>query len=566
MLCQIVPVDRSTPRQHGVRGAQLALNIRRRLGLPAAILDPMTDDIRRLLGSAPPIAQHGAAVAACAIATAIVAVLPPALWLTSGVLVYLVAVVAVSVVVGRAPGILASIVSFVAFDYFFVEPRFSLTISNPNEWVALLAFLIVSVVTSQLAAGQRERLLDAEAREREARMLHDLTDLLAGESFADALSAVAERLRRELGAEALTITIEADRRAGGRAEAGTPEARAALRAVPGAMDVLSEGRPASATDTSEPGRWVRVLPAYRPPGGTARNVASAPIRRGNEVLGHVRAKWPSATGVGHRQARLLDTAAGQLAVATERERLRARATETEVLRRTSELKSALLDAVSHDLRTPLSSIIGAAGSMLQADVDWRPDERREFLETIEQEAERLNRIVGNLLDLTRIQGGTLVPALDWHDPALVVREALHRLEPITREHRLRIVVPDDLPPVFIDPVEIDQVVANLVENAVKYTPPGAEIAVSAAVADGELKVSVADQGPGIPMDALPRLFEPFYRAPAATSVRGSGLGLAVARGLVDAHGGRIWAENEDGRGARFTFIVPSAPLEVEPAP
>ena len=522
----------------------------------------MTDNIRRLLGSAPPIGQHGAAVAACAIATAIVAVLPPALWLTSGVLVYLVAVVAVSVVVGRGPGILASIVSLVAFDYLFVAPRFSLTISNPNEWAALLAFLVVSVVTSQLAAGQRERLLDAEAREREARLLHDLTDLLAGGSFADALSAVSERLRRELEAEALIITIEAS----GRAEAGTAEGRVALRAVPGSMDVLSEGRPASATVTSQPGRWVRVLPAYRPPGGTPRKIASAPIRRGNEVLGHVRAKWPSSASIGPRQARLLDTAAGQLAVATERERLRARATETEVLRRTSELKSALLDAVSHDLRTPLSSIIGAAGSMLQAAVDWAPDERREFLETIEQEAERLNRIVGNLLDLSRIQGGTLVPALDWHDPVLVLREALHRLVPVTREHRMLVSLPEDLPPVFIDPVEIDQVVANLVENAVKYTPPGAEIAVSAAVADGELRVSVADRGPGIPLEALPRLFEPFYRASAATRVRGSGLGLAVARGLVDAHGGRIWAENEDGRGARFTFIVPSAPLEVEPEP
>jgi two-component system sensor histidine kinase KdpD len=526
----------------------------------------MTDNIRRLLGSAPPIGQHGAAVAACAIATAIVAVLPPALWLTSGVLVYLVAVVAVSVVVGRAPGILASILSFVAFDYFFVEPRFSLTISNPNEWVALLAFLVVSVVTSQLAAGQRERMLDAEAREREARMLHDLTDLLAGESFADALSAVSERLRRELEAEALTIAIEVGGVGGGRAEAGTAEGRAALRAVPGAMDVLGQGRPASAFDTSEPGRWMRVLPAYRPVGGAPRNIAQAPIRRGNEVLGYVRAKWRSSAGIGTRQARLLDTAAGQLTVATERERLRARAMESEVLRRTSELKSALLDAVSHDLRTPLSSIIGAAGSMLQADVDWGREERREFLETIEQEAERLNRIVGNLLDLTRIQGGTLVPALDWHDPALVMREALHRLQPITRDHLLRISVPNDLPPVFIDPVEIDQVVANLVENAVKYTPPGAEIAVSAAVADGELRVSVADQGPGVSSEALPRLFEPFYRAPATSAIRGSGLGLAVARGLVDAHGGRIWAENENGRGARFTFVIPSAPLEVEPEP
>jgi two-component system sensor histidine kinase KdpD len=511
------------------------------------------------------VVSYGAAIVACALVTGLVMVLPAALWLTSGVLLYLIAVVAVSVFGGRGPGILASLISFVTFDFFFVQPRFSLTISNPNEWVALLAFLIVSLVTSQLAALQRERLLDAEAREREARMLHDLTDLLTGVSFSDALAAVSERLRQELGAEAVTIAIGTDGDAG-RAEAGTAEGRAALRAVPGVMEVLSEGRPASAAQTSAAGRWVRVLPAHRLPEGAPRNIGHAPIRRENELLGQLRVKWPPSTGIGPRQARLLDTAAGQLAVATERERLRQRALESEVLRRTSELKSALLNAVSHDLRTPLSSILGAAGSLLQADVEWRPDERREFVETIEQEAKRLNRIVGNLLDLSRIQGGTLVPALDWHDPALVVREALHRLEPITREHRLRISVPDDLPPVFIDPVEIDQVVANLVENAVKYTPPGGGITVSVAVAEGELRVSVSDEGAGVPSEALSRLFEPFYRAPSATTTRGSGLGLAVARGLVEAHVGRIWAENGDGRGSRFTFVIPSAPLEVEPEP
>ena len=526
----------------------------------------MARDLSRWLASSSPIVRLGVAVATCALATGLVLVLPRALWLASGVLVYLIAVLGVAVLAGRAAAILASLLSFAAFDFFLVEPRFSLTISEPNEWVVLVAFLVVSVVTSQLAAAQRERLLDAEAREREARLLHDLTDLLAGGSFPDALSAVSERLCRQLGAEAVTIVIGVEGSVSGRAEAGSAEGRAALRAVPGPMNVLSEGRAASATQSGSPGRWVRVLPAYRPEGEQPRNVARVPIRRGNEVLGHVQVKWRSATSVGRRHARLLDTAADQLAVATERERLRTRAMEAEVLRRTSELKSALLDAVSHDLRTPLSSIIASAGSMLQAEVDWGPDERREFLETIEQEAERLNRIVGNLLDLSRIQGGTLVPARDWHDPTLILRETLHRLAPITREHRLLLDVSDDLPPVYIDPVEIDQVVANLVENAVKYTPPGAEIRVTAEVADGELRVSVADSGPGVPSEALARLFEPFYRAPKTQSVRGSGLGLAVAHGLITAHGGRIWVENGNGHGARFSFAIPSAPLEVEPAP
>jgi two-component system sensor histidine kinase KdpD len=332
------------------------------------------------------------------------------------------------------------------------------------------------------------------------------------------------------------------------------------------MHVLAEGHPASAGRSGEPGRWLRVRPAHRPDGSLPRNVARAPVRRGDEPLGEVLVLWETSVQPGVPQARLLDTVAGQIAVASEREVLRARALEAEVLRRTSDLKSALLDAVSHDLRTPLSSFIAGAQSLLQTDVAWSVTERRELLETIEEEAERLNRIVGNLLDLSRLQAGSLIPARDWHDAGLLLRETLYRMAPVTREHRLTVEVPDDLPPVYLDPVEIDQVVTNLVENAVKFTPPGGEITVHAAVRDGELQVSVQDSGPGLATSALPRLFEPFYRASGTRGTGGSGVGLAVARGLVTAHGGRIWAQNANGRGARFTFAIPAASLEKDPLP
>jgi two-component system sensor histidine kinase KdpD len=261
--------------------------------------------------------------------------------------------------------------------------------------------------------------------------------------------------------------------------------------------------------------------------------------------------------VGAREARLLDTAAGQLAVAAEREALRTRAMEAEVLRRTSELKSALLDAVSHDLRTPLAGIIGAAGSIRQTDVEWTDEERTEFAETIEEEAERLNRIVGNLLDLSRIQGGTLHPARAWHDPARVLHDSAERLRASAATHRFVVSVPDELPPAFVDAVELDQVVANLVENAIKHTPSGGEVRLTAKQDDHVLEVAVEDRGPGIPVAAMAHLFEPFYRVPGATRGPGTGLGLAVARGLVEAHGGHIHAENRSGGGARFVFTIPS---------
>jgi two-component system sensor histidine kinase KdpD len=504
---------------------------------------------------------------ACALATAVVLLLPRELWLASGTEVYLLAVLAVSIVAGRGPAIVASFASFLLFDFFFIEPRFTLTVSNPSEWIALLAFLTVAIVTSWLTSEQRERYLEAEAREREARLLHDLTDLLAGPSFSAALEEVCERVRLELGADGVAIGIESAGAVTFRAAAGAADARRALQGPIGPATVLGSGQPATGTTSSAPGRWMRVAPPY-PPGRheLPRNVARVPIRRGSEIIGDMRVQWASRAAVGSQQARLLDTVAGQVAVATERERLRARATEAEVLRRTSELKSALLDAVSHDLRTPLAAIIAATDSLLSEDIDWPPEERREFLEAIAQESDRLDRIVGNLLDLSRIQGGVLVPARQWHDPTAVLRESLERLSGTTREHRLVAELPDEMEPVLLDPVEIDQVVANLVENAAKYSPVGGEIRVRADVAEGELRVSVEDSGPGLPSEALPRLFEPFYRAPGTHAVRGSGLGLAVARGLVKAHGGRIWAEDLNGRGARFTFAIPSSPMPGELAP
>ncbi len=527
----------------------------------------MITSLNRWLDAPRPLVRYASAIVACALATAVVLLLPTDLWLPSGAIVFLLAVLAVAVLAGRGPAILASVVSFAAFDFFFIEPRFTLTISNPNEWVALLAFLIVSVVTSWLTSAQRERYLEAEARERDARLLHDLTDLLAGPSFSIALDAVCERVRVELEAAAVAIAIESGGSVTMRAAAGSPEGRRLLQGLIGPATVLGSGQPATAAQSSAPGRWVRVAPPHRPGRQELpRNVARVPIRSGTDIIGDIRVQWASQAATGSQQARLLDTVAGQVSVATERERLRSRATETEVLRRTSELKSALLDAVSHDLRTPLAAIIAATDSMLLDDIDWPPDERREFLETIAQESDRLDRIVGNLLDLSRIQGGVLVPARQWHDPAVVLRESLQRLSATTQEHQLAADLPDEMEPVLLDPVEIDQVVANLVENAVKYSPAGGEIRVTATAANNELRVSVEDNGPGVPSEVLPRLFEPFYRAPRANAVRGSGLGLAVARGLVDAHGGRIWAENLNGQGARFTFAIPANPPAGELAP
>jgi two-component system sensor histidine kinase KdpD len=250
--------------------------------------------------------------------------------------------------------------------------------------------------------------------------------------------------------------------------------------------------------------------------------------------------------------------AAQIGQAVEHDRLRNQATESEILRRTDQLRTTLLNAVSHDLRTPLATIMASAGSLRQQDVPWTDDERQGFALAIEEEADHLNHLVGNLLDISRIEGGSLKPQMSWHDLGSLLDDVLERLRPVTRRHRLRVTVPDDLPAVWLDPVEIGEVLYNLVENAAKYAPPETELAIEARQDRHVVRVEVSDRGPGIPSGAMPYLFDPFYRViDGKPRPQGLGLGLAIVKGLIEAHGGQVWAENRAGSGDRFTFTLPS---------
>ena len=267
--------------------------------------------------------------------------------------------------------------------------------------------------------------------------------------------------------------------------------------------------------------------------------------------------------------RLVSAAAAQIGLAHERARLRTEATEAEILRRTDQLRAALLSAVSHDLRTPLATIMASAGSLRQQDVPWTDEERQGFAQAIEEEADHLNHLVGNLLDLSRIEAGSLRPQKSWQDLATLVEDVLDRLKLVTHEHHLRIAIPEDLPPLWLDPVEIGEVIYNLVENAAKYAPVGTEISISARPEAGHVAVSVGDRGPGIAPTALPRIFEPFFRvSDGRPRPHGLGLGLAIVKGVVEAHDGQVRAENRAGGGARLTFTLPrtGAPTEMVPVP
>ncbi len=474
-------------------------------------------------------------------------------------MLYLIAVLAAAVAFGSGPAILASFTAFLTFDWFFVMPLHTFTIDRPEEWLALLLFLLTALITGQLAAGQRDRAHQAEQREREAVVLYDVVRLVGDPDLKHALGALAERLRQELQLVAVAIELTDNRESPVREVVGDVAAIRTLSNVP--TEMLSEGAAPSRERRASPGRWVRVIPPYLPglsPQAGQEDVHVVPVksqgrRAGTILLAHP----PGAPEFDPADDRLLSAVASQLGLAVERRRLRQEATEAEILRRTDELRTALLNAVSHDLRTPLASIMASGGSLLQKDVEWTEQEKDEFAGAIVREAQRLNRIVGNLLDLSRIEAGSLRPELDWYPIGALMDDVLGRLRPTTARHRLVLDVQRELPPVPLDYVEIDQVLSNLVENAVKYSPAGSEIRISARREGEEVRIEVADQGSGIPAEAMARLFEPFYRVEdGAPRPKGTGLGLAVARGLVEAHGGRIWAERQQGGGTIFVFTLP----------
>ncbi len=493
----------------------------------------------------------------------------PKLHIGTSSLLYLVVVLAVASRFGGWPAVVTSVAAFVAMNWFFVEPVHTLTVGNPEEWVALLVFLFAATVTGQLAAGQRRRAEDAEHREREALVLYDTVRSIANPQLDEALREAAERLRHELDLRAVAIEI-GDGAGRLRTVAGDTSAFPAVQSGgTGPLRVLAEAAMDLQDHPRRPrARWVRVIPPAVTAAlsrGPRNQLHMVPILYGGRRLGSLtlvpgQGKAPFSEA----ENRLLTTVAVQLGQGVERARLHEEATDAEVVRRADELKTALLNAVSHDLRTPLASIIASAGSLRQ-DVAWTDEQVRELAEAIEQEASRLNRIVGNLLDLSRIEAGSLRCDKEWHDLGALVGDVLGRLRPVTSGRTVVVDVPDDLPFVPLDYLQIDQVLSNLVENACRYTPPGAEIGVRARQKSETIQVEVADHGPGFPAAALPRLFEPFYRGEEQPIRMSTGLGLAVARGLVEAHGGRIRAENR-ATGGSVIFTLPLAGPSTPPPP
>jgi two-component system sensor histidine kinase KdpD len=301
----------------------------------------------------------------------------------------------------------------------------------------------------------------------------------------------------------------------------------------------------------------RGLPPKMPLTRKQHDVLYVPVATDERVIGVLEVSGkPGGGRFAEDDERLLTSFADQAALAVERARLADEEARARVLEQTNELKSAPLAAVSHDLRTPLAAIKASSSALLDTSVDWGPEARDELLSAIDGETDRLTLMVSNLLDLSRIEGGALRPDKDWHDIGELLADTQVRLLRQTEDHPLTIEAEPGLPVVSFDYVEIAQVVLNLIGNAAKYSPAGAPILVTARSAGNEIQISVQDRGMGIPPERLPHIFETFYRAHERGPVAGSGIGLAICKGLVEAHGGRIWAQSRVGEGTTVTFSLP----------
>ena len=503
-------------------------------------------------------------------------------------LLYLLIVLTLASTRGLYSAIVASVVAFLSFDFFLTQPLYTFTIFKVEEWLALFIFLVTAIITGQLASALRLRAEQARKREYETRVLYELVrDTNREENVERQLSIIARAVVDVFSSwgvrDCAILLPDASGKLVIQANTRSSKEQVTLLADEAATAtwVMSQAQTAELHDVSlTPERYapravVRSTNLKHP---MRRYVRMVPLKLGQRVVGVLRLSMEDdprlfsaerSLGVererSHPGTTFFWTFVDQAASVIERERLRRETLQVEVLRRTDALRAALLSSVSHDLRTPLSSIKAAASSLLQEDVQWDDEARHSFALAIMREADRLNRLVANLLDMSRIEGGALKPEKEWYPINELIQDVVARMQPVLQGRVVHTDLPADLPPVKLDYLQIDQVLTNLLENAVRYTPAESPIDIGVRL-DGEyMLISVADRGPGIPAADLDRVFDKFYRVmetqTKATRTTGSGLGLAVCKGLVEAHGGRIWVENRQGGGAIFQFTLPLGEAE-----
>jgi two-component system sensor histidine kinase KdpD len=492
--------------------------------------------------------RYAYSVALVTAATALGELLHPPLSITNVLIIYLFAVILAAVYLGRGPSILASILGVVTFDFFFVPPRYTFAVSDTEYILTFTGLFAVGMVISYLTARLRQQAEGAQRRANEAANLYELgRDLAVANELTAITRTVIDHITETFSREAAIFLP-------------VVESQKTLKLLAHSPDFIpDENETAVATWAFEhgqaAGRGTNTLPAAQ-----SRYL---PLKTAKGVMGVLGVRPQNTNSIlPPEQRRLLEAFANLAALAIERANLADEAQKAQLQVETERMRSSLLSSVSHDLRTPLATITGAASSLLEEQLP--ATDRQEMTEAIYEEAQRLNRLVGNLLDMTRLESGTMRVQKVWQPLEEVIGAALSRLEGALGARPIQTQLPPDLPLVALDEVLIEQVLVNLLENVVKYTPPASPITLSVWATADTVTLEIADQGPGLPPGEEQRIFEKFYRArPSANG--GAGLGLAICRAIVEAHNGRIWAENRAGGGAAFRFTLPieGTPPEVE---
>ncbi|HEY2861950.1 MAG TPA: ATP-binding protein [Terracidiphilus sp.] len=440
-------------------------------------------------------------------------------------LLYLVAVLFVATKGGIVESSVASVAAMFCFNFFFLPPIGTLTISDPQNWVALFAFLATSLTASQLSAGARRRALEAEARRSEVEQLYSLSRALL---LMDPTQAISRQIVQHIVQTCECPSVALYVRNG-------DELYAADFPDPNIETKLRESAARSCETRDE---------------NTGEVVT--PIRLGGEPIGSL------AVSGGAFSDAAFHSLLNLVAIALERASSQRAVTRAEVARQSEELKSTLLDAIAHEFKTPLTSIKAVTTDMLSSESGALPAHQQELISIVDDAADRLSKLVTDAIQLARIEGGTFRLNLGDHFPNSLIAGALRQMKSLTEEREIRVMLPDQLPVVRVDADLIQLVITHLLDNALKYSSPNGPIVISADAADGKVIVHVSDSGHGIRQEEQAHIFEKFYRAKNEHHLKGTGMGLSIAREIMRAHGEDIWLSSRPGEGSRFSFSLPIA--------
>ncbi|HVC83565.1 MAG TPA: ATP-binding protein [Chloroflexota bacterium] len=502
------------------------------------------------------------ALALAVLLTVVLLALRADLSIANVALLYLLPVLAGATVGGLIPGVVASVLCTLAFDLLFIRPYGTLTVQSGQDVLTLGLYLSVGALAAELAARARARTEEVARRAATTALLYDLSSVFLAGDLDTMLYALVERLTAAFSL--LSCAILLPNGAGvlqTRAHAGMPlvqsgsEEERHLLAVAGWAHERDEVVGLSLSPSHDDG------PASAP----TESILVLPLRTGrapNEVhtTGVLTLARPARMPLTSEERRLLETFATQAALAVDRARLAEESAQAVILRESDRAKTALLSNVSHDLRTPLTVIGGAAESLLADDVGFDASTRRDLLTSIRDESGRLTTLVSNLLNLSRLEAGALRPDRHLYHLPEIVSRVLGRMDSRLAGHQVRTCLDPGAPAVLLDYLLVEQVLVNLLDNAIKYTPAGSTITIDLRVHDDQVVLGVSDNGPGIPPADRERVFERFYRLPgeAAHRTPGTGLGLAICQAIIQAHGGNIAITDGQGTGVSIRVALPLA--------